>query len=906
MNTTFIRIHNITFDRYLFLTRKQQKGEPIEKFYGHLKELSEKCDLGEEGDTIIRDIFIANMQNEDIQKEFLKETVEPDKALAIAINFEMGTLNQFKMNASKTEFNSTVNQVQRMRITNATPFSTMNTTARKKPTTCHFCGMNWTPEHRNRCPARGKNCNNCGIGNHFAKVCRKPKDPNSYPKPNPRVNNVEKDDQAEDVNQFLAHFDPDLESNYSSDEDNCVAAVSSTDFATSMEAINLPVVLGNTATAVLVDSGSVCTIIKESLANSIVSQDSNSKWIREANPKQLKTFSNEPIHALGILQTSNQSNKWYANPIEIQVVTDDYRPLLDRDLFPALGLSIQQSNDQTTINQVEQEYCPIKKQIAIDFPDLISRIGKSKVHMVRSKFQRNYTPSHQRGRRVPINLLDKVSDELKKLSEQGHIEKVQECSDKNFISPIVITVKKDKSVKLALDSKVLNKAIHKNKYQMPNIDTLIDSISQHINDSNHRENVYFSTIDLKYAYSQLNLHPDTARHCNCNIIFNIRRNGYVSFKNGILWSYGYAGRVSKGDGLLVGLSNTYCFLDDIIVVSKSNKESHLKFVYKCLQKLDADNLRISLSKCHLAKHQINWLGFTFSQSAVKPIESKTAAIAEIKAPKTLKQLRSFLGSVHHLSKFIPKLAKICHPLRPLLKKSEKFIWNENHQTHFEHIKTTIANATENTHFNPTLETRIKCDASRQGLGAALEQLDCEGWKTVAFASLFLNSNEERYSINELELLGVVWANEYFKYYLFGKNFTVLTDHRALLSVLKSHRSNKSYNSRLTRRIDRLLPFDFNIEHIPGTRMGLVGYISPQPNQKAKSITQYDEKFMVATISRVHDAITSLFNHSNKIPLHKWHTNSKYKLQVNKTRVHSCKPAKSSTHNSNASNNSLTT
>ena len=120
---------------------------------------------------------------------------------------------------------------------------------------------------------------------------------------------------------------------------------------------------------------------------------------------------------------------------------------------------------------------------------------------------------------------------MKKLSEQGHIEKLRECSDKNFISPIVITVKKDKSVKLALDSKVLNKAIHKNKYQMPNIDSLIDSISQHINNSNNGDNVYFSTVDLKYAYCQLNLHPDTARQCN----FNINRGdatGTSGFKTG--------------------------------------------------------------------------------------------------------------------------------------------------------------------------------------------------------------------------------------------------------------------------------------------------------------------------------------------------------------------------------------
>ena len=248
------------------------------------------------------------MQNEDIQKELLKETVEPDKALAIAINIEVGALNQLKVNASKTELKSTVNQVQRMRIVNATPFSTMNTTARKKPKTCHFCGMSWTPEHRNRCPARGKKCSNGGIENHFANVCRKPKDSNSYPKPKPRVNNVEKDDQAEDVNQISADFDPNLESNYSSDEDNCVASVSSADFTTSVEAVNLPVVLGNTTTNVLVDSGSVCTIINESLADSIISQDPKLKWIREANPKQLKTFSNEPIQTLGILQTSIQSN----------------------------------------------------------------------------------------------------------------------------------------------------------------------------------------------------------------------------------------------------------------------------------------------------------------------------------------------------------------------------------------------------------------------------------------------------------------------------------------------------------------------------------------------------------------------------------------------------------------------
>ena len=117
-------------------------------------------------------------------------------------------------------------------------------------------------------------------------VCRKPQDPNSYPKSKPRVINVEqKYHQNDDVNQILADFDPDSESNYSSDEDNCVASVSSADPTTPIESINLPVVFGNTEAIVLVDSRSVCTIIKETLADSIISHDKSVKWIREAAPK---------------------------------------------------------------------------------------------------------------------------------------------------------------------------------------------------------------------------------------------------------------------------------------------------------------------------------------------------------------------------------------------------------------------------------------------------------------------------------------------------------------------------------------------------------------------------------------------------------------------------------------------
>ena len=99
--------------------------------------------------------------------------------------------------------------------------------------------------------------------------------------------------------------------------------------------------------------------------------------------------------------------------------------------------------------------------------------------------------------------------------------------------------------------------------------------------------------------------------------------------------------------------------------------------------------------------------------------------------------------------------------------------------------------------NPDLETRTKCDASRKNLGCALEQRTPNGWHTVVFESRF-NSVEDRYSINELELLEVVWSVEHFKYYPYGKPFTVITDHRALLSLMRENRTHKSNNSQLTR------------------------------------------------------------------------------------------------------------
>ena len=158
----------------------------------------------------------------------------------------------------------------------------------------------------------------------------------------------------------------------------------------------------------------------------------------------------------------------------------------------------------------------------------------------------------------------------------------------------------------------------------------------------------------------------------------------------------------------------------------------------------------------------------------------------------------------------------------------------------------IRNLTENTHYDTKKKTTVKTDASRSGLGAVLEQETSNEWETISYATRFLNKVDKKYSINELELLGVVWALEHFKHNLLRHHFTVQTDHRALLSILKE-KSSKIHQSRLTKWYDRLIPFHFNIEHIAGTKIGLTDYMYRNTSDPAKPPITYDENFIKAQI-----------------------------------------------------------
>ena len=150
--------------------------------------------------------------------------------------------------------------------------------------------------------------------------------------------------------------------------------------------------------------------------------------------------------------------------------------------------------------------------------------------MVATNFYSPLIPFQEKGRRVPVHILNRVEKEIDKLMASNHIEKLEKCTNDFFIAPIVITAKKDGSIKLALDAKPINAQIFKNKYQMPVVEELMDSIGQIITDPDHcTEELWFTSLDLNYAYSQLPLSKETSKHCNFKTSWVVRLQELTDF-----------------------------------------------------------------------------------------------------------------------------------------------------------------------------------------------------------------------------------------------------------------------------------------------------------------------------------------------------------------------------------------
>ena len=278
----------------------------------------------------------------------------------------------------------------------------------------------------------------------------------------------------------------------------------------------------------------------------------------------------------------------------------------------------------------------------------------------------NARVTQQKRRRIPIQLQKQVDKQMNKLLEQGHIEKIDSIKDDVFIQPVVITVKKDCSVKFALDAWALNESIAKDKYQMPNLENLIDLVAEKI-ERQERE-VFHLSVDLKYAYGQVPLHESTARRCNFQIVGG-KLTGTYRFITGHYRLTIMPTEFQKVvDLTLVNSDCAFVFIDDILIVVKGYKIVHMQKVSEIMKVLDKANVQLKVDKRKIACKKVEWIGYELTRSGISPVNGKVQGITERLRPTNLKELRSFLGAVNQLNKFVPELATICFPFEFNLKR----------------------------------------------------------------------------------------------------------------------------------------------------------------------------------------------------------------------------------------------
>ena len=231
--------------------------------------------------------------------------------------------------------------------------------------------------------------------------------------------------------------------------------------------------------------------------------------------------------------------------------------------------------------------------------------------------------------------------------------------------------------------------------------------------------------------------------------------------------------------LLQKIRNAFAFIDDILIVTKGTLKQYMEKVEELTQN-KVRKVQNSADK--------NWVvGIQIIDRRGEASRRENSGHHRSIGTNLAKRTAITDGALNRMNPFIPNLANLWAPLRPLLSKKIESKWEEERKTAFQTIKKEILKITEIKHFKRNQPVRIICDASREGLGAVLQQKTEEGWRTTHFASRFLTIFEQKYSIKELKLLAVVWAMENFRNYVYGIQFVKPSDHRALGAFLKGNR-----------------------------------------------------------------------------------------------------------------------
>ncbi|GFY24292.1 hypothetical protein TNCV_1013411 [Trichonephila clavipes] len=283
-----------------------------------------------------------------------------------------------------------------------------------------------------------------------------------------------------------------------------------------------------------------------------------------------------------------------------------------------------------------------------------------------------------------------------------------------------------------------------------------------------------------------------------------------------------------------------CYLDDIIVFSETFEDHliRLRLVLKCLQEA---GLKLNSKKCLFAAQEVKILGHLVSSNGVRPDPDKIKAVRNFPTPKNIHDIRSFLGLCSYFRRFIKGFCYLAEPLQSLLKSGVEFHWGPEEVEAFNSLKKALTSDPVLGMYDERASTEIHTDASGYGIGAVLVQIQNNVEKVIAYASRTLTKAEKNYSTTERECLAIVWATNKFRPYIFGKHFTVVTDHHSLCWLMNL----KDPSGRLARWALRLQEHDFDIKYKTGKKHSDADALSRNPVEEE---TETPDKFLAVTTS----------------------------------------------------------
>lgn len=387
-------------------------------------------------------------------------------------------------------------------------------------------------------------------------------------------------------------------------------------------------------------------------------------------------------------------------------------------------------------------------------------------------------------------------EEVDRMQKLGVIEP----SNSAWSSPMRMVVKPGK-VRLCLDARKVNVVTKKDAYPLPNIGGIFARLP--------KANI-ISKIDLKDAYWQIELDPESKPLT----AFTIPGRPLYQFT---VMPFGLCNAPQTMCRLMDDIippDLKHCifgYLDDVCVVSDTF-ETHLSLLVRLAEQFKKANLTLNLNKSKFCVTQVNYLGYVIGNGGIATDPEKIESIINWPTPKTLKQVRGFLGLTGWYRRFIENFADVTHPITNVLTKKRKFEWTNEAAEAFNKIKMLLTSAPVLRNPDFTKKFFVHCDASDFGIGAVLVQLDAEKNEyPIAFMSRKLNTAQRNYSVTEKECLAAIEAIDKFRCYIELQEFEVITDHSSLVWLMRQ----PNLKGKLARWALKLQSYKFSISHRKG-------------------------------------------------------------------------------------------